>query len=124
MAQLLLHLLGDYLLQTDWMASNKRARSWPALVHALFYGFPFLLLHPSELAIWVIIASHFFIDRFGLARYVVFAKNWATEPSLRWCACRTTGYPDTTPLWLAAWLMIIADNTLHLGINYLALKYL
>ncbi len=32
-----------------------------------------------------------------------------------------TGYPSATPAWLAVWLLIIADNTLHLLINHYAL---
>jgi hypothetical protein len=31
------HLVGDYLLQTDWMAQNKKLRSWPCLVHCVIW---------------------------------------------------------------------------------------
>jgi hypothetical protein len=43
---------------------------------------------------------------------------------MRWENCKATGYPSETPVWLATWLLIIADNALHLAINFLALKYL
>lgn len=34
------------------------------------------------------------------------------------------GYHKDRPAWLAVWLMIAADNTLHLAINHLALRFL
>ncbi|MBT2390812.1 DUF3307 domain-containing protein [Streptomyces sp. ISL-1] len=30
---LLAHLAGDYLIQSDWMATEKVKRWWPAVVH-------------------------------------------------------------------------------------------
>lgn len=124
MEQLLLHLIGDYLTQTDWMASEKTKRDLAAFVHAFVYSVPFLLLGPSLTAILVISISHYFIDRYRLARYVVFAKNWITNRDLRWADCSTTGYHKDMPPWLAFWLLIITDNTLHLCINYGAMRWL
>ena len=31
---------------------------------------------------------------------------------------------DTNPVWLWSWLLIIQDNTIHLLINFLTLKYI
>ena len=75
MLQLILHLIGDYLLQSDWMALNKTKCSKAAAAHAVTYSLPFLLICPSAEAFLVICITHFFIDRFRLARYVVFAKS-------------------------------------------------
>lgn len=124
MEQILLHLIGDYVTQTDWMAREKTKRSWPALAHAVVYSIPFLLITTSPWALLVICSTHFLIDRCRLARYVVFAKNWITDRGLTWGDCQATGYPSSTPPWLAFWLLIIADNTLHLCINYAALRWL
>lgn len=124
MEQILLHLVGDYLTQTNWMATEKTKRSLAAALHAIVYSLPFLLLSPSVAAFAVIVLTHFLIDRYRLARYVVFAKNWITSPSMRWADCEATGYHKDTPPWLAFWLLIIADNTLHLCINYAALRWL
>jgi hypothetical protein len=41
-----------------------------------------------------------------------------------WANCKATGYPSETPAFLSVWLMIIADNTIHLAINFLSMKYL
>jgi hypothetical protein len=150
MTQLILHLIGDYITQSDWMAQNKRKSSIAAGLHAIIYSLPFLLLQPSWAAFAVILGTHFLIDRFGLARYVVWAKNVVLSPyfhgfrflnhrklytdesaaiarewaRLRWENCSNTGYPDNAPPFLAVWLLIIADNTLHLALNYAALRWL
>ena len=124
MEQLLLHLVGDYVTQTDWMANEKTKRTWAAFCHALIYSIPFFLITQSPNALFVIFASHLVIDRFRLARFVVFAKNWSTNQKLTWNDCKGTGYPSAAPAWLSVWLLIVADNTMHLVINYLSIKYL
>lgn len=117
--QILAHLVGDYILQSDWMANEKAKRTVAAALHAAVYTLPFLLLTHSVAALVFIAATHFLIDRFRLARYVVWAKN------LNWSAPVTaTGYSAEKPAWLAVWLYIIADNTLHLICNGIALRWL
>lgn len=123
MEQLLLHLIGDYITQSHWMATTKTSRWFAAALHATVYGLPFLLIG-SWAAVAVIIATHAVIDRYRLARYVVFAKNWANDRTLTWADCAGTGYPSATPAWLSVWLLIAADNTMHLCINYAALRWL
>jgi hypothetical protein len=122
--QLLAHMVGDYVLQSDWMATRKTSRLAVALVHALAYSLPFLFLRPSLAAWVVIVATHAVIDRWRLARYVVWAKEWLAPtrpPPLADCP---TGYPADKPAWLAVWLLIIADNAMHIAINGAALRYL
>ncbi|MDX3509165.1 DUF3307 domain-containing protein [Streptomyces caniscabiei] len=41
-----------------------------------------------------------------------------------WSECSATGYHQDRPAWLAVWLMIIADNTIHLVINAAAVTWL
>ena len=74
--QLVAHLVGDYLLQSDWMAQEKTKRWTVALVHALAYSVPFLLMRPSFAAWAVLVLTHAAIDRYRLARFVVYAKNF------------------------------------------------
>ena len=124
MLQLLLHLIGDYVTQTDWMAKNKTKNSLAAGAHAVVYSIPFLILSPSALAFSVILITHFLIDRFRLARFVVFGKNKITNWGLKWSDCSATGYHKDDPAWLTVWLLIVADNTMHLTINYFSLLYL
>jgi hypothetical protein len=125
--QIVLHLVGDYVLQSDWMANEKTKKSLAAFAHAASYTLPFLLLTRSLLALAVIGGTHFVIDRWRLARYVVWAKNFFAPKGFwppPWKDCTGTGYPPDRPAWLAVWLLIIADNTMHLVLNGLALRFL
>ena len=123
MEQLLLHLIGDYLTQTDWMARNKMRSTWAAVCHSVVYAAPFFLIGSWQ-AVLVIWSTHLLIDRFGLARYVVFAKNKLTDPGLRWEEVESTGFSKKIEAWKAFMLLVIVDNTLHLMINFAALKWL
>lgn len=118
--QIAAHLVGDYLFQSHWMAQRKGRDSLAAGIHVATYTLPFALLTFDPLALALIASSHFLVDRFRLARFVVWAKNrpW---PGGAECDWHTTGYPPDAPAWLAVWLLIIADNTLHLLCNGLAL---
>jgi hypothetical protein len=171
--QILAHLWGDYIFQSDWMAENKTKQWWPAFVHALFYSLcflPFLWIPLDSVHCWppavysvkdgvascslaaprfrrfswlVIFGTHFLVDRYRLARYVVWAKNYiapkwiaydcdrSVPPAVTewvrnesWWRCSKTGYPPDRPIWLAVWLLIIADNILHITLNGIALRYL
>lgn len=116
--QILAHLVGDYILQSHWMAQNKAKHTHAALIHAFAYSLPFLLLTSNMTAMWAIFLSHFMVDRFRIARFVVWFKNGyalSGEP------VTATGYKDDVPPWLSVWLLIIADNTIHLVCNGIAL---
>lgn len=138
-AVVLAHLVGDYLLQSDWMALEKTKRWWPAIAHGVTYTLPFLFLTRELDALALICVSHIVIDRFRLARHVCWAKNWLApirvsrgetarftlEPyNSPWRVSRATGYPPGRPAWMVVWLMIIADNTLHLLFNVAAIYWL
>lgn len=147
--QIFLHLVGDYVLQSQWMADNKSKRTWPCLIHVVAYTLPFMMLTRSWPALLFILSTHALIDRYQLARYVIWAKNhlapfawlnvdphdydtylsWTVwKPFPRWKECQKTGFHDQTttpaPLWLRTWLLIIVDNTLHIGLNGLAITCL
>jgi hypothetical protein len=141
--QLVAHAVGDYILQSDWMANEKTKRSLVAFIHAWTYSLPFLFLTHSAPAMAIIMGTHFVIDRWRLARYVCWSKNWLAprwaprrylvigaerQPLLlrnySWAECSDTGYHNEKPQWLTVWLMIITDNLMHVLINGMALKYL
>lgn len=111
----LLHLVGDYLLQNDWMAREKTRNSGAALVHATVYALPFLLVCWAWwwLLIWV---SHFLIDRYRLAVYWVRLINWNWSGS-------NYGFGSEKPAFLSVWLLIITDNTFHLLLNTAAIWF-
>lgn len=130
--QVLAHAVGDYILQSHWMATEKTKRSLAAGIHAVTYTLPFLFLTQAPLALAFICGTHFLIDRFRLARWVVWAKNgyylWRRDsvvPHLNLHLKPTaTGYLDDVPSWLSVWLLIIADNILHVILNGVALAWL
>lgn len=177
MENLLAHLFGDYVLQSDWMANNKQQKWLPAIAHALTYGLCFLVMMlvtgtVSVPALAVIVLTHLAIDHWRLARYVVYAKNflgprqtvetkmvkfevacgaYVIPPNVvpvvpfetmmvrnpveamavvtttwwhDWKDCVGTGYHKDRPAWMAVWLLIIADNAMHLLMNHLAIRYL
>lgn len=132
LAVVLAHLVGDYLLQTDWMAKEKTKRWWPAVAHGLTYSVPYAALmllgvtRFSVPALLVIGGTHIVLDRFRLARHVVWFKNQFAPRAFRsrWEDCRTTGYPPENPAFMSVWLMIIADNTIHLAINAASVVWL
>ena len=107
--QLIAHAVGDYILQSDWMANEKTKRSLAAAAHAVVYSLPFCVfgldLVGSLPQLAVIIGTHFVIDRWRLARYVVWLKNEALAPPgsgfVPWAQCTATGYPDARPPWLS-----------------------
>lgn len=147
--QLVAHAVGDYVLQSDWMASTKTKKSVAALAHVATYALPFLFLTQSPLALAFIAGTHFVIDRWRLARYVCWAKNYLApkhsvvfeqtivgpaavrvDPRVdatwwrSWDDCKATGYSPERPVWLATWLLIITDNIMHVVLNGVALWWL
>lgn len=138
--QLLCHAIGDYVLQSDWMARQK-SKSWSvAAFHGLAYCIPFIIAGATPLQTLVMASTHAVIDRLRLARYVVWAKNWISPKhnikmigakdmyytrSPSWEACKDFGVPlAATDRYLAHWLLIIVDNVMHVLINGAALKWL
>lgn len=122
--QLVAHMVGDYILQSDWMVREKGRNSFACAVHCVAYALPFLLLTTNPYTLAIIVVSHFFIDRWRLARYLIWLKNRPWPSSFPWKECVATGYPPNTPPWLAGWLFILVDNTLHVMINGAAIYYI
>ena len=122
------HLVGDYFLQSDWMALNKKKSSWACLIHVVLYTVPFAFLTESPLALGMIMGTHFLLDRSEtlLPRFI-WLKNYMAPPGYNppWEVCKKNmGFRPVRPLWITVWLAIIMDNTLHLIINGMALAWL
>lgn len=151
--QLVAHAIGDYVIQSHWMANEKTKKVIPAVIHVLTYGIPFLFITRSIPALAVIVGTHFAIDHWRLARHFIWLKNFLAPKQFfsktedmyeiedeqgnkglqwdlylsrnrRWTECRATGFPPETPIWMSFWLMVIVDNILHVSINAMALNWL
>lgn len=135
LAIILAHLVGDYLLQTDSMAQRKTT-SWRwALTHAGMYSVPYavllFILHgridwPVAVAYLVIAGTHAVIDRYRLAKHVIWVLNHILPHDERddypWAEARDNqGYRAESPAWMRTWLMIIVDNSIHLCLNAFAI---
>ena len=57
------HLVGDFILQNEWMALNKKRNSFACLVHVLVYLIPFLFCHLQWWQLALIGIQHFAQDR-------------------------------------------------------------
>lgn len=91
------HLIGDYLIQTDWMAKNKKISSLACLLHVICYLIPFMFTKLSYLAILVIGIEHFIQDRTTIVTKLMIL----------------TGSEDFTKPPMSPWSVIIVDNILH-----------
>ena len=119
------HMVGDYFLQSDWMAQEKTKYLSVATIHALTYSVPFIpvviWLHaPNPGLAWLVIfVTHAIIDRYRLARHIVWFKNqfapWVFRPTHT-----ATGHGADRPEYLSVWLCILVDNILHMAINVAA----
>lgn len=123
----LAHMVGDYVIQSHWMANVKTRRTlegWvAATVHGVTYTLPFVFLTQSLTALAVIAGTHVVIDHWRLARYVIWARNQLAPKGWR-PPLTETGAPNETPPWLSYWLLFIADNVMHMIINLAAIWWL
>lgn len=68
------HMLGDYVLQTDFLAKTKGENIWHMLAHCVLYTVPFALVFGIDWRIVSVLALHLAIDtlkaRWHLIGYV------------------------------------------------------
>jgi hypothetical protein len=92
------HLIGDFLIQTDWMAKGKKGSTFICLVHVAAYMVPFLLCGFAWWQLGLIALQHFFQDR---TNFVV----WFME---------TKGSAEFARPPMAPWSIVLTDNILHI----------
>lgn len=99
---LLGHLIGDYVVQNDYMATNKTKSSWVCLSHCLMYSAAVWWCACWWMpwwGIWVVCLAHFPVDRWRLAR---------------WWMVNVSGQEAFATGPLSPWSVIVVDNTIHL----------
>lgn len=131
---LTLHFVGDFLLQSDWMALNK-SKSWDALLmHALVYVVPFtvwfMLTNDSPAAVKflaVTLVAHFLTDAVT-SRWT--SRLWFIETTMAGSMTRypndestraMTYFVDVKPTRHWFFVVIGLDQLLHawqLGLTY------
>jgi hypothetical protein len=123
MFELLLgHLVGDYLLQNDWMAKNKSDNSligWlAAFIHCILYTFAVCLIMWNFNWIWILVVfnSHFWIDKFALGiPYLKYIKGMEMDDY-------RGEYHGELTAGFSAVVYTLTDNTMHLLIMWGAYK--
>lgn len=120
---ILAHLVGDYIIQSHWMAVEKITNLWVAVLHGITYTIPFLFITRSPVALGVIAGTHIVIDHWRLAKYLIWFRNQLAPKRVRYPLTKT-GFPPDAPDYLSVWLLIIADNVIHIFINIGSVVYL
>lgn len=93
------HLIGDYLIQNDWMAQNKKRATLPCLVHVSLYT-----LAVGLLTLWpwwamaIVFVTHFIQDRTTIITAYM----------------SLIGQKDFMKPPLGPWSIIVVDNVWHL----------
>lgn len=117
---LLGHLVGDYLLQNNWMAQGKSKHSglgWlQCMVHCVLYSLAVCLFTMFSWK-WfcLVFISHFFIDKFSLAeKYLKFVNGRSIEQFLS-----SEDNKKYTPhvglrAGITSLVYVVTDNTMHL----------
>lgn len=116
------HLIGDYLLQNDWMAQGKKNRHWPCFVHVALYTAAVMLL--ARWPIWAAAAvfiPHYLIDRWQFVPWYMrtIGQRYFMRPTV---IDRTWQGPCLIDVSLAVglgpWSIIVVDNVMHLVCLY------
>lgn len=136
-ASLLLgHLVGDYLLQNKWMAMNKSASTWKALVHCTIYSEAIMIFTYTFFnrhLIWglLVFLSHFPIDRWGLAdKWLDLINGRSLRDYIYNGRKNIPVSPDLGDNYHAlrggftALVYAVADNTMHMVIMYYGALFL
>jgi len=75
------HLVGDYVLQSDFIAKTKGDNPYHLIVHCVLYCLPFYLFFGLTWHLVIIFWAHFHIDMFK-AHFK--AINYATDQTLHY----------------------------------------
>lgn len=103
------HLIGDFLFQTSWMASNK-SENWIALLsHVTIYTTVIVLVSwqfggLSILGITIIFIGHVVLDRQKFVTFWVSKIQKADEKNTRWLSIMTDQIFHVVLLALAIYL--------------------
>ena len=62
------HILGDYVLQTRFIAESKGMNWYHMFIHCTLYILPFMIYFGFTWHLWILFISHFIIDSLK-ARY-------------------------------------------------------
>lgn len=65
---LICHAIGDYVLQSSFLADTKGSNWWHLIIHCILYSVPFYICYGINVELGILIVTHFIIDALK-ARY-------------------------------------------------------
>ena len=65
---LVCHAIGDYVLQSSFLADTKGSNPWHLIIHCILYSVPFYICYGLNVELGILIVTHFIIDALK-ARY-------------------------------------------------------
>ena len=104
------HLAGDYLLQNDWMALNKKRSSWVCFVHCFIWSLAVCLF--AWWPIWcfpILLVTHFIQDRTNVILWymqTVGQDKFATGPCSPWSIIVVDNVWHIVVIW-CVWQLIL-----------------
>lgn len=101
------HLIGDYLLQNDWMALNKKKATWPCFVHCVIWSMTVALCaHWPPWTLPILFVTHFAQDRTDVVVWLMNhkgQKQFAQPPMAPWSIVVIDNVMHMTVLWVISW---------------------
>lgn len=64
------HMLGDYVLQTDFLAKTKGENWWHLLAHCVTYTVPFAVAFGIDWRIGCLLVTHLIIDTLKVQHHI------------------------------------------------------
>ncbi len=102
------HMVGDYLLQNDWQALNKKSSTLVCLVHVLLYTLSIWAFTSWPMwAMGIVAGTHFIQDRTGIIR----------------AHMEAVGQDKFASGAMAPWSLVVIDNTFHLVVLFFLSLY-
>lgn len=95
------HLVGDYLLQNDWMAREKKRNDWVCNLHCSIWTFSVCWFSGAFIDLWsftFLYLSHMLLDRYNIVPWYM----------------RTIGQEQFLTGPCAPWSAIVVDNVWHI----------
>ena len=110
------HLVGDYLLQNDWMALHKKEKLWRCAIHVVlwyfavltFSGWGFTEVRHGFLLGQFLVVTHFLQDHTDIVRRWM---GWIGQEKFATGPC-------------SPWSIIVVDNVWHIVAIWVAWKWL
>ncbi len=95
------HLVGDFLLQNDWMALNKKKRSLNCAVHCAIWTLSVCAFTGwwTPIAVFILFTTHFIQDRTNI---------------ILWWMTKMNRQQEFVNAPYAPWSVIVVDNVWHI----------